>query len=150
MDQQDRKSKESSIAQLLQQQIENYREILHIEKQLADHLSNSDFEQISKNTEQKRTTMTKVLSNDQQLGPVVSETLTEEGRFSDSETEKLRTEALSLLKEIQALEHDNLRAISDNRKKMLDGFKDAKKAKQVARGYKQTKSIYRSKFDAKS
>ena len=138
------------LIELLKLQIGNYRKALDLEEKLAKLIADSKFEEIRQNTEAKIVLMSSVDEVYSSLIPLIDQHRGTNGSLESPESEKLRQEAFALLEEISKLQERNLLDIAGSRKKMLDGFKVAKQAKQVARGYKRTKSIYRSKFDTKS
>jgi hypothetical protein len=131
-------------------QIGHYRDMFVLEKELATAIGAKDFSRIAANTERKSGLMDAISRTQEELAPLLKQYGRPESGFEDEEAEKLRVEAVELLKEIQNLEHKNLVAITTEREGMLKGFKTNRQARKVARNYRDSATVVRPRFDAKS
>ena len=142
-------SEEAQLKDLLGKQIEYYRQAVTLEKDLKALVEQSSFSKVSSNTGKKQLLMEKIQKTYDKLVPLLTRLRKSDGTFENSECEKLRQEAVSILQELQKLEAENLALINGSRKKMIEGLKQAKTAKQAAKSYKPSKSDRSRRVDTK-
>ena len=137
------------LCSLLNLQVDQYKQAERLEEELAELIKSEKFNKIAENTRRKAELMQKTAETNEQIVALARPHQADDGAFSDAKAEALRGEAISLLERLQKLEEENRSALEGFRESRLNNFRQAKQAKRAAHGYKQTKSIYRSKHDTR-
>ena len=132
-------SAEPTLYQRLEKQLENYRAALELEQQLAAILASGDLSSLKANTAEKKKILQAIKDSHAALEPKLRQQRGDDGTIVDAACEKLRGEALALLQQIAKVEAENLETMRKGRAESLAGLELARKAKQVARGYKPSK-----------
>jgi hypothetical protein len=141
---------ENHLVALLNELVELYREALNLEEKLTRIIQSDDVKELRINTSAKQDLMARIEKTNSELAPLIEKYKKSDGIFDDETAENLRRGALELLGNIEQAELENLEAIAEGRKKLLDGFRRAKHAKKTVQGYKRSRSAFRSRFDTKS
>ena len=145
----DVKNQSGDLRELLNRQIEQYRQMQQLEEELTGLIREKAFARIAENTKKKAALMEQIIAVDGKIAPLIRSQQADDGSVSDAETEKLRNQAIALVEKLQELETENHAALEGFRDTMTQNFRQAKQAKRAAHGYKQSKSIYRSKHDTR-
>lgn len=138
-----------NLRALLCDQVEKYQQMQQLEEQLAGLIQKKAFAEVSKNTKQKAVLMVQINASDAEIAPLIRELMSDSGTLPDAEAEELRGKAIALVEKLQELEVENRAGLEGFRDGMTQNFREAKQAKRAAHGYKQSKSIYRSKHDTR-
>lgn len=136
------------LSALLKSQIINYKKAIDLERKLLEHIEKSDFQSIAANTAEKMLLMGEIQSSYEKLLPFFAQEAGEV-RLENPEAEKLRREAVTLLKELQELEAKNLAKINEIRSEMMANLQQTQTAKQAAKSYKSAKTKSSRYLDTK-
>ncbi len=126
------------LLELLESQTDNYRKALELERELARLIPSGDFNAVSANTARKLELMSTIQATYERLLPLLQAGRAREGltELADQKSEKLRLEAVSLLKEIAKIETKNLETIKKSRDESMASLQQAAAARRAARGYR--------------
>lgn len=137
------------LRELLSRQVEQYRQMEQLEVELTGLVEEKTFAKITENTRRKSALMEQIIAADAEITPVILAHQDTAGSLPDADAEELRGKAVAMLERLQELETKNRTALEEFRDTMTRSFRQTKQAKRAAHGYKQSKSIYRSKHDSR-
>lgn len=135
---------------LLHSLVELYEQALGLEEKLAEAIGAADHAAIRRNTREKNQLMMRIGEVDRTLAPFLEIIRPKDGVIGDAGAEALRLKAVELLKAILEKQQANVEALQGRRTEMMSGMQTARAARQVARGYKPSPSLYHSSLDTKS
>jgi hypothetical protein len=127
-----------------------YEQALALEEKLAGAIGAADHAAIRHNTRDKNQLMARIEETDRQLAPFLDIIRPKDGVIGDAGAEALRLKAVDLLQRILEKQRANVEALQGRRGEMMSGMQNARAARQVARGYKPSPSLYHSSLDTKS
>jgi hypothetical protein len=130
------KDSSAGLVELLTTQLDNYREALELENELSVLIEKGDYQSVPANTEKKTALMRSIEEIHKRLLPLLQKSLDKEGKIPDREAERRRLEAISVLRELQKLEAENLAKLEGGRARLAEHLKVAQTAKRTARSYK--------------
>ena len=112
-------------------------------RELAGIASSDDPEALNENSRKKRELMREIEGTHEALAPLLKRERSADGKLREGDCERLRLEAVDLLKQIDEAETANLEAIQKSRSRSVEAMQQVGTAKRVARGYRRGGSSHR-------